>query len=54
MSKRMVVGAGGKSKKMNCKVIKGYEVGEEREPMKFVSLPPCLGIPRCSYFYRLH
>lgn len=52
--KRMVVGAGGKSKKMNCKAIKGYEVGEEREPMKFVSLPPCLDIPRCSYFYRLH
>lgn len=54
VSKRMVVEAGGKSETMKCKAIKGYEVGGGREPMKLVPLPPCLGIPRCSYFYRPH
>lgn len=38
---------------MNCETIKGYGVGRGRGPMKSFPLPPCLGIPRCSRFYRL-
>lgn len=53
VSKRMVVGGGEKSETMNCEAIKGYEVGKGRGPMKSFPLPPCLGIPRCSCFYRL-
>lgn len=53
VSKRLVVGGGGKSETMNCEAIKGYEVGRGRGPMKSFPLPPRLGIPRCSHFYGL-
>lgn len=40
-------------KTMNGEAIKSYEVGRGRGSAKSFPLPPCLGLPRCSRFYRL-
>lgn len=53
VNRRMVVRGGGRSEIMNCEAIKTYEAGRGRGAMRLFPLSPCLGIPRCSHFYRL-